>query len=111
MAGYPLSNPEQVPSLVQKNGSFLTSRMHRQLDQEHPHHLTYEDALTETENGMYDFSMQTQLQLDPTGDLSAGQLAYLKEAALICSDELKRWAKENQAELVSIRELKEMFGK
>ena len=47
--GYPVSDPKLIPSMVQENGAFLTSRMHRNLDKTNPHHVTYEEAYLEGE--------------------------------------------------------------
>ena len=51
VAGRPCADPEKVPSLVQKNGLFLTSGMHWAIDQKDgdQNHVKYEDCLTETE--------------------------------------------------------------
>ena len=51
VAGRPCADPEKVPSLVQKNGLFLTSGMHWAIDQKdgNQNHVKYEDCLTETE--------------------------------------------------------------
>lgn len=48
--GGPITDPKRIPSLVQKNGQFLTSSMHKALDKENPHHVTYEDAYLEYDN-------------------------------------------------------------
>ena len=47
--GSPVSNSKDIPSLVQSNGEFLTSSMHRQLDKENDNncHVNYEDAYRE----------------------------------------------------------------
>ena len=34
--GYPVSDPKLIPTMVQENGAFLTSRMHRNLDKTNP---------------------------------------------------------------------------
>ena len=45
VAGRPCADPEKVPSLVQKNGLFLTSGMHWAIDQKDgdQNHVKYED--------------------------------------------------------------------
>ena len=48
--GRPLSDPALIPSLVQADGSFLTSRMHRQKQKKDPDHVRYEDAYLEYDN-------------------------------------------------------------
>lgn len=50
VAGRPVTDPSLIPSLVQSNGMFKTSSMHKKLDKENPHHVTYDDAYLETEN-------------------------------------------------------------
>ncbi len=55
VAGYPVTAPELIPTLVQENGSFKTSRMHRFLDKTTPNHITYEEAFLETENQVKKF--------------------------------------------------------
>ena len=47
--GRPLSDPKDIPTLVNEDGSFLTSRQHRQIESEHPDHIRYEDAYREYE--------------------------------------------------------------
>ena len=51
VAGRPCADPEKIPSLVQKDGSFLTSGMHRAIDQKdgNQDHVRLEDCLIETE--------------------------------------------------------------
>ncbi len=48
--GSPVTSPELIPSLVQPNGAFLTSSMHKKLDQTDPHHAKYEEAYLEYDN-------------------------------------------------------------
>lgn len=48
--GAPVTDPSLIPSMVQDNGQFLTSSMHRQRDKEDPHHVKYEEAFLEGEN-------------------------------------------------------------
>lgn len=51
VAGRPCSDPEQIPSLVQKNGLFKSSGMHRAIDKAdgNQDHVLLEDCLIETE--------------------------------------------------------------
>lgn len=51
VAGAPCADPKQIPSLVDEQGSFLTSGRHRVLDQtaENHDHLNLEECLIETE--------------------------------------------------------------
>lgn len=51
VAGRPCSNPEEIPSLVQEDGSFLTSGMHRELDARDGNqgHVKLEHCLIEVE--------------------------------------------------------------
>lgn len=48
--GSPVSDPRLIPSLVQENGAFLTSRMHREKEQEQPDSVSYDEAFLEYEN-------------------------------------------------------------
>lgn len=51
VAGKPVSNPKNVPGMVQENGYFLTANMHREKDvtaKEHDH-LDYEECCLEVE--------------------------------------------------------------
>lgn len=50
VAGNPVTDPKLIPTLVQEDGSFRTSSMHRKLDQTQPNHIKYEEAYLETEN-------------------------------------------------------------
>ena len=51
VAGYPCADPEKIPTLVQEDGSFLTSGMHRAIDQKdgNQEHMSLEDCVTEME--------------------------------------------------------------
>jgi len=51
VAGRPCADPGQIPSLVQEDGSFKTSGMHRAIDAEDgsQDHVVYEECVTETE--------------------------------------------------------------
>ncbi len=51
VAGFPCSDPAKIPSLVQKDGSFKTSGMHRQQDAQDgcQDHVIYEECLIEVE--------------------------------------------------------------
>lgn len=51
VAGCPCSDPRDVPSLVQADGSFMTSGMHREIDRRdgNQDHIVYEECLIETE--------------------------------------------------------------
>ncbi len=48
--GSPITDPKLIPSLVQENGAFLTSSMHKEKDKTDPHHVKYEEALLEYDN-------------------------------------------------------------
>ncbi len=48
--GSPVTDPKLIPTLVQENGAFLTSRMHRQKQSEDPDHVSYEEAYLEYDN-------------------------------------------------------------
>ena len=48
VAGQPVADPKLIPSLVQENGWFKTSGMHRQLDKIQPNHIPFEEAYIET---------------------------------------------------------------
>lgn len=50
VAGAPVTDPALIPSLVQENGMFKTSGMHRKWDATQPEHIPYEEAYLETEN-------------------------------------------------------------
>lgn len=49
-AGYPITNPKLIPTLVQPNGKFLTSKMHRQKEALCPHSVSYEECYMEFDN-------------------------------------------------------------
>ena len=51
VAGRPCADPGRIPSLVQEDGSFKTSGMHRAIDAEDgsQDHVVYEECVTETE--------------------------------------------------------------
>lgn len=51
VAGKPVSMPELVPHMIQENGYFLSSDMHRKIDEETENHdhLDYEECFTEVE--------------------------------------------------------------
>lgn len=49
-AGYPVTDPKLIPSLVQPNGKFKTSKMHKELDKTDKHHVPYEEAYLEYDN-------------------------------------------------------------
>ncbi|MDD2592022.1 MAG: ChbG/HpnK family deacetylase [Erysipelotrichaceae bacterium] len=52
VAGYPVSDPRLIPSLVQENGKFNDAQMQRALDKltDNNDHLVYEECLIEVEN-------------------------------------------------------------
>jgi predicted glycoside hydrolase/deacetylase ChbG (UPF0249 family) len=50
VCGKPVSDPKLIPSLVQEDGSFKTSGMHRVWDKTEPNHIPYEEAYIEVEN-------------------------------------------------------------
>ena len=51
VAGRPCADPSKIPSLVQADGSFLTSGMHRAIDKQdgNQNHIRLEDCLVEVE--------------------------------------------------------------
>lgn len=209
VCGDPVTDPKLIPTLVQENGSFKTSGMHRLQDRDEPNHMSYEECFLETENqvkrfielvgknpeylsghsyscensrkalkdvaekygiplsadiykkigvgsgaetapwnkpdgmtasGKWDFSVETQLSKDPLKMFVEGKLDYLTKALkengiahihthagyadrdlfrrssftlirimeqdFLCSKELVSWVKENNVELVSIKDLK-----
>ena len=53
--GGPVTDPKLIPTLVQENGQFLTSSMHKKKDKEDPHHVTYEEAYLEYDNQVKKF--------------------------------------------------------
>lgn len=55
VAGKPVTDPKLIPTLVQENGYFKTSGMHRILDKTSPNHISYEEACLETENQIKKF--------------------------------------------------------
>ena len=61
VAGYPCADPMKIPSLVQDNGAFLTSGMHRAIDQRDgdQSHVKLEDCLMETEAQILKFKKLT----------------------------------------------------
>ncbi|MBR0137674.1 MAG: ChbG/HpnK family deacetylase [Erysipelotrichaceae bacterium] len=48
--GSPVTDPKLIPTLVNEDGTFLTSRQHRARDAENPHNVSYEDAYLEYDN-------------------------------------------------------------
>ncbi len=48
--GRPVTDPKRIPSLVNEDGTFLTSRQHRVKQAEDPDHVRYEDAYLEYDN-------------------------------------------------------------
>lgn len=54
-AGYPITDPKLIPSLVQENGKFKTSKMHKELDKVDQHHVPYEEAYLEYDNQVKHF--------------------------------------------------------
>lgn len=54
-AGYPVSEASLIPSLVQGNGKFKTSKMHKELDKTDQHHVPYEEAYLEYDNQVKKF--------------------------------------------------------
>ena len=58
-AGFPVTDPKLVPSLVQENGKFLTSQMHRQREAEKAHSVIYEEIFKEFENQILKFEKLT----------------------------------------------------
>ncbi len=48
--GRPLTDPSLIPTLVNEDGSFLTSRQHRQRQAADPGHVRYEEAYLEYDN-------------------------------------------------------------
>ena len=55
VTGRPLSDPEDIPSLVDEAGNFHKSGYHRLLDRTTPNHITYEEAYKETETQIRKF--------------------------------------------------------
>ncbi|MBQ1827041.1 MAG: ChbG/HpnK family deacetylase [Erysipelotrichaceae bacterium] len=48
--GGPVTDPKLIPSLVQENGQFLTSSMHKAKDKENRNHVSYDEVLLEYDN-------------------------------------------------------------
>ncbi len=48
--GRPVTDPKLIPTLVNEDGSFLTSRQHRVRDAENPANVSYDDAYLEYDN-------------------------------------------------------------
>lgn len=61
VAGYPCADPASIPSLVQPDGMFLTSEMHREIDRRdgHQEHVKEEDCVTEMEAQIHRFQELT----------------------------------------------------
>ena len=55
VCGNPVSNPEDIPSLVESNGAFRSSGSHREEDKTNPEHIPYEEAYLETKNQVEKF--------------------------------------------------------
>ncbi len=49
VSGRPVSNPEDIPTLVNPDGTFIRSRVHKDIDLTDPHHTRYEEAYKEIE--------------------------------------------------------------
>ena len=49
VSGRPVSNPKDIPTLVDEQGRFIKSRVHKELDLTDPHHTKYEDSYREIE--------------------------------------------------------------
>lgn len=60
--GYPVSDPKLIPTLVQKDGKFLTSTMHRQKEMISKGSVSYEECYLEFDNQIKRF-------IDLTGEL------------------------------------------
>lgn len=48
--GGPVTDPKLIPTLVQENGQFLTSSMHKAKDKENRNHVNYDEVLLEYDN-------------------------------------------------------------
>lgn len=55
VAGRPVCDPQQIPSMVNQDGTFKTSGQHRQLDKEMPNHIPYEESCIEIESQIQQF--------------------------------------------------------
>lgn len=55
VSGRPLSDPKDIPTLVDKEGKLLKSGYHRRLDQNEPEHVCYMEAYREIENQIKKF--------------------------------------------------------
>ena len=71
VAGRPCADPEKIPSLVQKDGSFLTSGMHRAIDQKdgNQDHVRLEDCLIKRPSKTWykkPFPLEDQMKADLT---------------------------------------------
>ena len=53
--GRPVTEPSLIPSLVNEDGSFLTSKQHRIKEKQTPGHVRYEEAYLEYENQIQRF--------------------------------------------------------
>ena len=58
-AGDPVTNPKLLPSLIQANGSFLTSKMHRQRESKQKNSVSYDEVYMEFENQILKFKELT----------------------------------------------------
>lgn len=55
VTGSPVTDPKLIPSLVQENGRFKTSSMHRKWDMTEKEHIPYEEAYLEADNQVKKF--------------------------------------------------------
>lgn len=49
VSGVPVSDPKDIPTLVDENGRLIRSVIHKQIDKTDPHHTRYEDSYREIE--------------------------------------------------------------
>lgn len=102
VAGRPCADPDKIPSLVQKDGSFLTSGMHRAIDQKdgNQDHVRLEDCLIETEAQILKFR-------ELTGKLQSIFMAIL--IALLQPG--KPWKEDGKEIGISlVREMHDKYG-
>ena len=55
VCGNPVSDPKDVPTMVNENGSFRSSKSHREEDITNPNHIPYEEAYLEVKNQVEKF--------------------------------------------------------
>ena len=115
--GTPISDPKLIPSLVDENGQFKSSRTYRQSKEDF---VVLEEAIIEIEAQYERFKEMVENAHDDGCDLLVCHPGYLdaqilrtssltldrtKEAEMLCSKELKDYLKEHDIHLYTYDEI------